>query len=194
MNDPLRGNRYISTYRMDSCTYIDSLGTAGLAKSCEQLVLPKKCHSVVLHLAHDVPIAGHLGITKTKDHILQCYYWPVIFQELARYCKSCEVCQKSQLRRPVGAEMVAMPLVSQPFQRIAMDIVGPLPRMQRSNWFILMFCDYATQYPEAVALQSIEAPHVAKELMTIFSRLGIPQQILTDQDTNFMSVTLKKIY
>ena len=86
--------------------------------------------------------------------------------------------------------MVATPLVSQPFQRIAMDIMGPLPRMQRNNWFILMFCDYATRYPEAVALPSIEAPHVAKELMTIFSRLGIPQQILTDQDTNFMSDTL----
>ena len=45
-----------------------------------------------------------------------------------------------------------------------------------------------------MALPSIEAPRVAKELMTIFSRLGIPEQILTDQGTNFMSATLEEIY
>ena len=70
-------------------------GSAGLAKSCEQLVLPKECRSVVLWLSHDVLMAVHLGVTKTKDRILQCYYWPKIFQEVARYCKSCEICQKS---------------------------------------------------------------------------------------------------
>ena len=75
-----------------------------------------------------------------------------------------------------------------------MDIVGPLPRAQRGNWFILMFCDYATRYPEAVALPSVEAPLVAKELMIIFLRLGIPEQILTDQGRNFMLATIEEIY
>ena len=51
---------------------------------------------------------------------------------------------------------------------------------KRGNQFILTFCDYATRYPEAVALPSVEAPHVAKELMTIFSRLGVPEQTLTN--------------
>ena len=169
-------------------------GSAGLAKACEQLVLPKQCRLVVLRLAHDVPMTGHLGITKTKDRILQRYYWPGIFSEVARYCKSCEVCQKSQPRRPARAEMVPMPLVPLPFQRVAMDIVGPLPRTKRGNQFILTFCDYATRYPEAVPLPSVEAPRVAKELMSIFSRLGILEQILTDQGTNFMSATLEEVY
>ena len=84
-------------------------GSAGLAKACEQLVLPKQCRLVVLHLAHDVPMAGHLGIIKTKDRILQRYYWPGIFSEVARYCKSCEVCQKSQPRRPARRDAPRTP-------------------------------------------------------------------------------------
>lgn len=139
-------------------------------------------------------MARHLGITKTKDRILQRYYWPGIFTEVARYCKSCEICQKSQPRRPARAEMVPMPLVPQPFHRVAMDVVGPLPRSKRGNRFILTFYDCASRYPEAVALPSVETPRVARELVTIFSRLGISEQILTDQSTNFMSATLEEVY
>ena len=36
---------------------------------------------MVLHLAHDVPMASYLGITKTKNCILQHYFWPGIFTD-----------------------------------------------------------------------------------------------------------------
>ena len=90
--------------------------------------------------------------------------------------------------------MVSMPLIEQPFQRIAMDVVGPLPHTQRGNRFILTICDYATRYPEAIALPSVEAPRVAKELVNLFSHVGIPDEILTDQGTNFMSTMMEEIY
>ena len=35
-------------------------------------------------------------------------------------------------------------LIAKPFQRIAMDFVGTLPRTQHGNRFILTICDYAT--------------------------------------------------
>ena len=163
-------------------------------RQCEQLVLPQQCRNLVLRIAHDIPMAGHLGITKTKDRVLQRYYWPGVFKDVADYCRSCEVCQRSQTRRPMKAEMVPMPLISKPFQRIAMDLVGPLPRTQRGNRYILTVCDYATRYPEAIPLSSTEAPRIAKELVGIFARMGIPEEILTDQGTNFMSTMLGEIY
>jgi predicted aspartyl protease len=60
---------------------------------CEQLVLPQKYRKMLLRLAHDVPMGGHLGITKTKDRILAKYYWSGVFQEVVQYCRSCEVCR-----------------------------------------------------------------------------------------------------
>ena len=166
----------------------------GQVKECQQLVLPKKCRKIVLRLAHAVSMAGHLGVAKTKDRILQRYYWPGIFKDTAEYCRSCEVCQKSNPRQPARAEMVPMPLMTQPFRRIAMDIVGPLPRTQRGNRFILTICDYATRYPEAVALPSVEAHQIAKELVTVFARVGVPEEILSDQGTNFMSTLMEDVY
>ena len=92
------------------------------------------------------------------------------------------------------AEMIPMPLIGKPFQRIAMDVVGLPPQEQVRNWFILMICDYATRYPEAVPLPSTEAEKVAKELIKFFSRVVIPDEILTDQGSNFMSSLLQEIY
>ena len=50
-----------------------------------------------------------------------------------------------------------------------MDIVGPLPKSRASHRYILVICDYATWYPEAVALCSIDAEHVAEELIKVFA-------------------------
>lgn len=50
------------------------------------------------------------------------------------------------------------------------------------------------KYPEAVPLRSIDAETIAEEFMVIFSRVGIPQEILTDQGSNFQSQLLRELY
>ena len=75
-----------------------------------------------------------------------------------------------------------------------MDIVGPLPRSRSGMRYILVICDYATHYPEAIPLKSFDADHVAEALLTFFSRVGIPSEILTDQGSNFTSQLLMEIY
>ena len=47
------------------------------------------------------------------------------------------------------APQVPLPIVSSPFEKTAMDIVGPLPRSRSGHCYILVMCDYATRYPEA---------------------------------------------
>ena len=151
-------------------------------------MLPQQCRQAVLQLAH------HMGITRTKNRLLQRYYWPGVFTDVANYCRTCEVCQKSNPKSPPRAKMVSLPVIELPFQRVAMDVIGPLPRTQRGNRFILTICDYATRYPEAIPLPSVEAPRVAREVVNLFSHVGVPDEILTDQGTNFMSSLLEEIY
>ena len=160
-------------------------------RATEQLVLPKQCREAVLRLAHSVPLAGHLGRNKTVSRILQRFYWPTVFRDAARYCKSCSECQKTSPRRAPRAPLVPLPIIDEPFSRIAM---GPLPRSRSGKKYILVICDYATRYPEAVALKSIEAECIAEELMKLFTRVGVPQEILTDQGSNFTSQLLAELY
>ena len=152
----------------------------------KQLVLLVECRAIVLKLAHEVPLAGYLEVTKSKNRILQRYYWPGVFKDVAKYCKSCEICQRSQGRKPVRVGLIPLPLRTHPFERIAMDLVG--------NQYILTIVDYATWYPEAIALPSTEAENIVKELIKVFSHVRIPEEILTDQGANFMSTLLQEMY
>lgn len=84
--------------------------------------------------------------------------------------------------------------MSEPFERMAMDIIGPLPRSRSGCRYVLVLSDYATRYPEAVALKTIDAETIAEELVKIFARVGIPREILTDQGANFTSNLLAEMY
>lgn len=43
------------------------------------------------------------------------------------------------------------------------------------------------RYPEAVPLRKATAKNIAKELFLLFTKVGIPEEILTDQGTPFLS-------
>ncbi len=84
--------------------------------------------------------------------------------------------------------------MGEPLERIALDIVGPLPKTRRGNEYVLIISDYATRYPEAIPIKHFTALSVAEELIEVFARFGIPKEILTDQGTNFTSQLLKELY
>ena len=166
----------------------------GVEMEIEQLILPEKCRRTVLKLAHEIPIAGHLGSEKTRQRLLRRFYWPGVFKDVEEFCRSCPTCQKTSQHRVSKAPLIPLPIISEPFSRIAMDIVGPLPRSKSGNRYVLVICDYATRYLEAIPLRSIDAEHIAEELIKVFARVGVPREILTDQGSNFTSRLLAELY
>ena len=75
----------------------------------------------------------------------------------------------------------------QPFSRVVVDLVGPLPVSNNGKRFILVLIDCATRYPDAVAIKNIYTTAIAEELVPIFSRVGIPDEMLSDTGTQFTS-------
>jgi hypothetical protein len=96
--------------------------------SIQQLVLPHKCRQQVLRLAHSISLSGHFGRKKTFNHIALCFYWPTMHKDVADFCRSCDTCQRFRRHKTSCVPLVPLPLVEEPFARVAMDIVGPLPR------------------------------------------------------------------
>ena len=81
-----------------------------------------------------------------------------------------------------------------PLERVAMDILGPLPPTRQGNRYILVIMDYFTKWPEAFALPNQEAEVVARAFVEGFAcRYGIPQELHTDQGRNFESRLLKEV-
>ena len=99
------------------------------SENCDQIVLPQHYRPTVLKLAHDVPMAGHLGKERTLTRVRRRFWWPGMTKDVTEYCRSCEECQRTA-RKLSKAPLVPMPIMGEPFQRIVMDIIGPLPNLQ----------------------------------------------------------------
>ena len=130
---------------------------------------------------------------KTRERILDRFYWPGIKKDVTEYCQACPECQRTAPRPSIRSPLITMPIIELPFDRLALDIVGPLPKTSRGHRYILVMVDYATRYPEALPLRAATAKAVARELMLLFSRVGIAREILTDQGSCFMLRVLKEL-
>ncbi|KAL5020859.1 hypothetical protein ScPMuIL_000014, partial [Solemya velum] len=161
-----------------------------------QLLVPQKLRSQVLKLAHESIMGGHQGIKKTTARVLREFFWAGVSADVTRYCRSCDICQRTIPKGKVPkAHLGRMPLIDAPFQRVAIDLVGPIiPITDRKHRYILTLVDYATRYPEAIALPSCETERVAEALVDMFSRIGVPREILSDQGSQFTSDLMKEIY
>lgn len=167
----------------------------GDGKLHKQLIVPKRCRNTVLKLAHESLMGGHLGVRKSQDRVYSEFFWPGIHGDIGRYCKSCDICQRTIPKgRVPKVPLGKHPRIDVPFKRVAVDIVGPIePRSVNKNRYILTLIDYATRYPEAVPMPNIETETVAEALVSIFSRVGIPESMLSDCGTQFTSEVMKEV-
>ncbi|XP_062599575.1 uncharacterized protein LOC134261133 [Saccostrea cucullata] len=164
-------------------------------KSYKQLVVPKKFREIVMKLAHESIMSGHLAISRTSSRILSEFYWPGLQTDVKLFCRSCDICQRTIQKGKVSKyPLQKMPLIDVPFKRVAVDIVGPIhPITDKGNRYILTLVDFATRYPEAVPLPSIETERVAETLIDIFSRIGVPEEMLSDMGSQFTSSIMREV-
>ena len=115
-------------------------------------------------------------------------------QDVAQWCQSCPVCaarksQPKKYRAPLQTLVAHRPL-----EKIAMDILGPLPETERKNKYVLVIGDYFSKWTEVFPMKDMESTTVAKILVQDFiCHYGTPEQIHTDQGSNFEATLIKEI-
>lgn len=149
----------------------------------------------ILKKNHDDPISGHSGFHRTLGRIKLRYKWKNMKNDIKQYIKTCESCQLNKTERRIQKHPMEITSTSRkPFEKIALDIVGPLPMTENGNKYILTMQDDLTKYSQAFPIKNHEATTIAEELVNNFiCKFGIPNQILTDQGKDFTSTVLKEI-
>ena len=150
-----------------------------------QLVIPEGFREKVLRLAHETLLTEHLDINKTLDRVVSEFFWSGVCGDVTRFCKYCDFCQRTIRKGHVTkVPLRKLPLIDTPFKRVSVQLVGPVePRSDKKSRYILTMIDYAMKYPEAVALPSIETERVAEALIGMFSRVGIPSEMLIEHES-----------
>ena len=111
----------------------------------QQLVASSELRKQILELFHGSRISGHLGISRTVSNVRRRFYWPGYKKDVQKWCERCDACARimpgpHHSRAPLHQDIAAMPL-----ERVAFDLIGPFPKTNRSNLYILVIADYFTK-------------------------------------------------
>ncbi|POM79646.1 Uncharacterized protein PHPALM_2626, partial [Phytophthora palmivora] len=171
---------------------------AGPARSLELPVIPITYVATVLHHCHSDVFAAHVGVTKTMDKVRKHAYWHGWKKDVAEYVRECTVCGSGKGYRPWrNGLMQKMPIqeLSGPFSLLVVDAVGPLVTTPRGNKFILVFADYFTRWVEAFAIERLDSVTFVEIMVNeVISRHGVPEKLLSDQGSNFISELARSLY
>ncbi|GFT92066.1 retrovirus-related Pol polyprotein from transposon 412 [Trichonephila clavipes] len=131
---------------------------------------------------------------KTLQKVRKRFYWNNVRSDVEKCCRICDPCAARKGPRKRTRGRLQLYNVGAPFERIAFDILGPLPRSSDDNNNILVVMDYFTKWPEAYPIPEQEASIVAEVLVKHWiSHFGVPLQLHSDQGRNFDSAVCKKL-
>ncbi|GFT14129.1 retrovirus-related Pol polyprotein from transposon 412 [Trichonephila clavipes] len=130
----------------------------------------------------------------TLQKVRERFYWNNVRSDVEKCCSIYDPCaaRKCPRKRTVGR--LQLYNVGAPFERIAFNILGNLPRSSDGNNSILVVMDYFTNWPDAYPIIDHEASTVAELLFQHWiSRLGVHLQLHSDQGRNFDSAVCKRL-
>ena len=102
-----------------------------------------------------------------------------------KHVRKCDKCQRMDKTSPKHNVMQAREVVSIPFERVAIDIVGPFSFVKGGFKFLLTCIDLATRWPEAIPIRTATANVIVTQLTNFFTRCGFPTAIISDNGTQF---------
>ena len=94
----------------------------------------------------------------------------MLHQDVVQWCLSCDTCQRNRKNNAPKAPMVEVPVLAVPFEKVAIDLMGPFERAKSGHHFVLTCIDLASRYPEAIPIREATAEDVAEAPLEIFSR------------------------
>lgn len=138
---------------------------------------------------------GHQGREATLNRLKQMeVYWPGITGAVEFATQNCRVCLSTE--RSTGTTVRATPgtiKVTDPFEVVGLDLVGPLTTTPDGHRYILVIVDHLTKHCETYPLANKEAPTVARAYVDYILRYARPQRILTDCGTEFVNQIMKSV-
>eukprot|EP00253_Pinus_taeda_P028690 PITA_28690 len=135
----------------------------------------------ILKACHEQPCGGHFADRRTANKVLHAgYYWPTIFKDAKKFVQACDSCQRAG-RSSHSDEMPLKPqLIIKPFERWALDFVGPINPPSNQKTYILVATEYVTKWVEAEALPRATEESVIQFLLHLFVCYGLPREIIID--------------
>ncbi|XP_066596240.1 uncharacterized protein [Prorops nasuta] len=176
-------------YRRSSSRYHEELEDLEPWK----LVVPSEFREDLLHEFHDTPMSGHLGVDKTYHRISRCFYWVGMYRTVLDFVRKCDICQRTKVSQQPPVGLMGRRFVEQPWEIVAVDVMGPLPKSLHQNAYIVAFQDLFTKWIECRAVRTVNGAKIKELLLDlVVTRWGTPRMLISDNGTEFVNKLLEQ--
>lgn len=142
-----------------------------------RVITPTKLRAAVLKELH----RGHPGIVKMKAIARQYVWWPHIDADIEVMCKGCETCQLEQ-SMPRHEPLHPWEFPGDVWKRLHIDFAGPF-----MGHMFMIVVDAFSKWLEVYKMTQITSSATITRLKRLFASYGVPEQIVSDNATTFMS-------
>ena len=154
--------------------------------------MPEDEMNSILNHCHTLPCGGHFGGQRIVAKVLQSgFYWPSLFKDAHQFVSTCDkrMGSISIKHEPPMHTILEVEL----FDLWGMDFMGPFTP-SFNNLYILLAVDYVSKWVEAILTRTNDVRVVAQFLRShIFSWLGTPRALITDNGTHFCNKMIDKV-
>ena len=159
--------------------------------NCCDVQLSQQDKNDLLKMHHDM--MGHIGCTKMLSVLKGKYTWPGVSRDVKNYVANCCGCAE---RKSAGRTRVIENLqitANKPFEKIMIDISGPLVKSKTGYQYILGIVDVFSRYIMIIPLKSTESKAIVKAMMTRWIAVfGCPDQVISDGGANLNSSLMQE--
>ncbi len=142
-----------------------------------RVVVPQKGQDAIIQELHE----GHPGMSKMKALARMYVWWPGIDADIERSVRRCRSCQEVRSSPPL-APLNPWKWPSRPWSRIHLDFAGPF-----ENRMFLVIIDAHSKWIESFPTKNATSTVVIDCLRSLFARFGIPNTVVSDNGTCFVS-------
>ncbi|KAM7300035.1 uncharacterized protein ISCGN_020599, partial [Ixodes scapularis] len=147
-----------------------------------RLVIPKVAQSTVLDILH----TAHPGIVRMKALARSTVWWPGIDHDIEEKAASCSTCQEHRPSMP-RAPVHPWETTQHPWSRLHIDFAGPF-----KGKIFLIVVDSFSKWLDVYIMNSMSSSAVVQKLRMLFAVHGVPDVIVSDNGTAFVSAEFKE--
>ena len=186
--------QYELLYLDHNVLYRKTLENENAMVNQDRLCVPRGLQDKALFWAHAHPSAAHRGVNATQQRVRARFYFPGMYHKVETYVLGCHDCL--QKRGAPGRADVAPHHTQRGFPgaRWSVDLVGPLPRSENGNCYIMTAEDIFTRWPIAVPIPDKTAEEIADAFNKhVIVEHGSCEELLTDNAKELTGLVINDI-
>ena len=161
-------------------------GLLRLRTEDKQILIPPRFRDDIMRYFHTNYSGLHQAARRIYKTMKPYVAWFGMLADIKQFVNHCRTCKLAKTNPSKRAGFMQQFTAKEPYEMIAIDLVGPLPVTSRGMRYILIAIDRFSRFVRLMPVQTITGSNIATELRANWIlKHGVPKQILSDRGAQF---------